>query len=543
MSEIIKVSTVNATEKKEDTDMLLGSIATAVEKKEDKAMLLGNNAVVEKKEDKDMLLGNNATAVNGLPVGIRNISLEDYLSDIRHKHLSTDVAIQRGDDQWKSFQKERLIDSVLRKRPMPPIFTAIFNDTEVVYDGLQRTTALMEYQDNKFAVNEKYYKDLTDEERKSFNEYEIHIDNAGTVMGDELAELFINLNNGTALAKAQKLKGFAGYDNAAWINTMCKSDLMTRLAAFTDMQKKNDAALECLIQGMIITDVFLGEGGDETFDWKNISRDEQIRYSNEVLSHKSPEDLKKYQEALEFASKISGSPEYKKTMVPAIIFLSRVAIIAGLTVKEFDKYVSDLEHNKPDAYKKNMGSGNVSKKSTVGRIEALFKDFKEKYPNKVTMDVDFEAKSKRTTNARKSAKSKVESVPAVKETTASTEIESSTSISEEATATISKETITEVSAKAEVSDTAEVIESNNEAVDSETSTEVEVSDTTEATETTSGVETSDIFNNNGVSQSAEAPADASSDTSETTVEDSASDSPEADAEPANDVSDGTEVVA
>lgn len=473
--------------------------------------------VVEKKEDKDMLLGNNVTAVNVLPVGIRNISLEDYLSEVSHKHLSTDVAVQRGNDQWKMFQKERLIDSVLRKRPMPPIFTAIFNDTEVIYDGLQRTTALMEYQENKFAVNEKYYKDLTDEERKAFQEYEVHIDNAGIVTGDELAELFINLNNGTALVKAQKLKGLAGYNNAAWINIMCQSDLMTRLAAFTDMQKKSDAALECLIQGMIIIDVFLDEDGEETFDWKNISRDEQVRYSNEVLSHKSLEDLKKYQDAVEYASKISGSPEYKKTMIPAIIFLSRVAIIAGLTVKEFDKYVGDLEHNKPDAYKRNMGSGNVSKKSTVGRIEALFKDFKEKYPNKVAMDIDFEAKSKRTTKAKKSAKSKVESVPAVEETTASTELESSKSTN------------------------VEVTKSNNEAVDSETSTEVGKSDTTEATESTNEVATTDISSTNGVSS--EATADASSDTSVATNEDSASDLSEADADPAKDVSDGTEVVA
>lgn len=530
MSEIINLSAVNAT-------------GVAEQIKEDKAMLVGNNAVVENKEDKDMLVGNNATAVNGLPVGIRNISLEDYLSDIRHKHLSTDVAVQRGDDQWKSFQKERLIDSVLRKHPMPPIFTAIFNDTEVIYDGLQRTTALMEYQDNKFAVNEKYYKDLTDEERKVFNEYEVHIDNAGTVTGDELAELFINLNNGTALVKAQKLKGIVGYDNAAWINTMCQSDLMTRLAAFTDMQKRNNADIECLIQGMIITDVFLGEDGEETFAWKNISRDEQVRYGNEVLSHKSPEDLKKYQDIIEYASKLTGKLLYTKSMIPAIIFLSRVAIMSDIAIEEVNTYVLGLVNDKPDGYSEFMGSGNVSKKSTVGRMEALFKDFKEKYPNKVTMDIDFEAKSKRTTNARKSAKSKVESVLVVEETTASTELESSTSISEEATATISKETITEVSAKAEVSDTAEVIESNNEAVDSETSTEVEVSDTIEATEATSGVETSDISNDDGVSQSAEAPADASSDTSETPVEDSASDSSEADADPANDVSDGTEEVA
>ncbi len=62
--------------------------------------------VVENKEDKDMLLGNNVTAVNGLPVGSRDISLEDYISEVRHKHLSTDVAVQRGNDQWKLFQKQ-----------------------------------------------------------------------------------------------------------------------------------------------------------------------------------------------------------------------------------------------------------------------------------------------------------------------------------------------------------------------------------------------------------------------------------------------------
>lgn len=80
-----------------------------------------------------------------------------------------------------------------------------------------------------------------------------------------------------------------------------------------------------------------------------------------------------------------------------------------------------------------------------------------------------------------------------------------------------------------------------EAVDSETTTEVEKSDTTEATLSTSKVETPDISSDNGISS--EATADASSDTSVATNEDSASDSSEADAEPAKDVSDGTEVVA
>lgn len=69
----------------------------------------------------------------------------------------------------------------------------------------------------------------------------------------------------------------------------------------------------------------------------------------------------------------------------------------------------------------------------------------------------------------------------------------------------------------------------------------EVSTNSEATKDTAEVASTDVSSDNGVSS--EATADASSDTSVATNEDSASDSSEADADPAKDVSDGTEVVA
>lgn len=70
----------------------------------------------------------------------------------------------------------------------------------------------------------------------------------------------------------------------------------------------------------------------------------------------------------------------------ALIDRAKVAMMSEVTVEEFDKYVTKMVKDKPAAYETNMGSGNVSKKSTVGRIKALFDDFKKEYPKKVTTD-------------------------------------------------------------------------------------------------------------------------------------------------------------
>ena len=78
-------------------------------------------------------------------------------------------------------------------------------------------------------------------------------------------------------------------------------------------------------------------------------------------------------------------------------------------------------------------------------------------------------------------------------------------------------------------------------VDKEVTETTEVSANPEATKDTAEVASTDVSSDNGVSS--EATADALSDTSVATNEDSASDSSEADADPAKDVSDETEVVA
>ncbi len=431
---------------------------------------------------------------------MKKVTVKGYLEKVNTKDISTEVAVQRGDDQWKDAQKGLLISSVMKGFPIPPVCTVEFNGETLVIDGLQRTTALQGFYNNEFSIegshselDGKKYDELSEEERNKFNNYEFNIIDAGEVTEQELSELFICLNNGTTLTKVQLLKGHAGYKNADWLNKMCKSDLLTKQADFTDMQMRNNADIECIIQGMILVDAYFNEVSEEPYNWKNISRKEQESYCENVLSNRTAEELKKYEDIITYASSIGGNKIYKKTMIPAIIFLAKVAMMSEVTVEEFDKYVTKMVKDKPAAYETNMGSGNVSKKSTVGRIKALFDDFKKEYPKKVTMKLDFDTSNKKKADKAKTKDSKKK-------------------------ATKSKPV-----------------------VDKEVTETTEVSTNSEATKDTAEVASTDVSSDNGVSS--EATADASSDTSVATNEDSASDSSEADAVPAKDVSDETEVVA
>ena len=428
---------------------------------------------------------------------MKKVTVKGYLEKVNTKDISTEVAVQRGDDQWKDAQKGLLISSVMKGFPIPPVCTVEFNGETLVIDGLQRTTALQGFYNNEFTIegshselDGKKYDELSEEDRNKFDNYEMNIEELRNVTKEELSEVFICLNSGKPVGTVQKLKGYAGYENANFINKMCKSDLLTKQADFTDMQKRNSADIECIIQGMILVDAYFNEVSEEPYNWKNISRKEQESYCENVLSNRTAEELKKYEDIIAYASSIGGNKIYKKTMIPAIIFLAKVAMMSEVTVEEFDKYVTKMVKDKPAAYETNMGSGNVSKKSTVGRIKALFDDFKKEYPKKVTMELDFDTSNKKKVDKSKTKDSK-------KKATKSK--------------TVADKETTEVSANSE------------------------------ATKDTAEVASTDVSSDNGVSS--EATADASSDTSVATNEDSASDSSEADAEPAKDVSDGTEVVA
>jgi hypothetical protein len=143
---------------------------------------------------------------------------------------------QRG-ESWSEAQKATFIDSLLRGYPVPAIFLHVIEtegleDTPArkyeIVDGQQRLTALRDFMDPRrdFKLLEigeksklripksirdksapwagKVFADLAPDLRKRFESFEIIVFQIGpNAHGDEIRDLFIRLQSGTALSRQQ----------------------------------------------------------------------------------------------------------------------------------------------------------------------------------------------------------------------------------------------------------------------------------------------------------------------------------------------------
>ena len=140
---------------------------------------------------------------------------------------------QRG-AAWSLQQKQALIDSLFRRYPVPPMFLELkqmsglggkTNELYEIIDGQQRILSLTEYLADNFALlspsdtklrlplslrsteapwGGKRYSALPEELRKHLNEHTIDIYLVADVQNtDEIRDLFIRLQSGTALTRQQ----------------------------------------------------------------------------------------------------------------------------------------------------------------------------------------------------------------------------------------------------------------------------------------------------------------------------------------------------
>lgn len=119
---------------------------------------------------------------------------------------------------WKKEQKQLLIDTIFTGLPIPPIYLRRLNNSEYeteVIDGKQRIIAIREFVENKYklldetefndeSLADKKYKNLSDDEKAQFEDYELVIvELDGT--DEEIRKMFERFQNGTSL-NAQEIR-------------------------------------------------------------------------------------------------------------------------------------------------------------------------------------------------------------------------------------------------------------------------------------------------------------------------------------------------
>ena len=207
-------------------------------------------------------------------------SVENYIDKVLLGKISRDVLIQRTADQWDKNRSSKFIEAILHNRPIGTFAVASGRSDSKNYavsslvDGLQRTTALVKFKQNKFTINKdakpiscilvdeegntieeyyeiagKRYSQLPDAIKTFFNEYSLNVYRYTNFTDEELDDIVFCMNNGKSPNAYQKIRFSLGSDNMRVLQPICDSTLWEEVQG---CKAKNDSILCCVIRTLMM---------------------------------------------------------------------------------------------------------------------------------------------------------------------------------------------------------------------------------------------------------------------------------------------------
>lgn len=112
---------------------------------------------------------------------VRSVSLLNLVNDVKRGRLIPDAYFQRN-LVWRELHNKDFIKTILLGYPFPQIFiskgkidVATMSTISCIVDGQQRTNAIIRFIDNEYEVDNRYFHNLSDEEKSNFLKYEIAV--------------------------------------------------------------------------------------------------------------------------------------------------------------------------------------------------------------------------------------------------------------------------------------------------------------------------------------------------------------------------------
>ncbi|MDY1000336.1 DUF262 domain-containing protein [Pantoea agglomerans] len=253
----------------------------------------------------------------------------NLFNDINSGEINTRPDFQRG-EVWSSVKKKMLIDTILRKWPIPPIHLVKVDDsTFEVLDGQQRLSAIRDFINNKFSIDGniqplddeisvlhgKKYKNLNEDVKRDFNTYRFIIYEMMDYTAGEPGEIFHRLNQSVKLTSSEQRNSLYGElrsQTSEFVDLMVLKKVNKDLLGFTNSRLAyNDLiarvgylleqrSLRAPLNDKILNYRFRDEAG---FDFHIVDK---IRFAVETLSEiREKLDLYKYEINLTKASSLN----------------------------------------------------------------------------------------------------------------------------------------------------------------------------------------------------------------------------------------------
>lgn len=207
-----------------------------------------------------------------------NRKIREILTDIRAGTLVPRPEFQRR-LVWANKHKNAFIDTVLKDYPFPEIYiaagevdTATARGKEMLVDGQQRVTTLLQYfsasADLKLEASIKPYAELSEEQKRSFLNYDVVVRDLGSVSIDEIKEVFRRINSTRYALNAMEIHNarFEG-EFKSFGDELAEDEFFDRHHVFsaTDIKRMQDTRYALTIVATIMSGYFNRDDDLEEF--------------------------------------------------------------------------------------------------------------------------------------------------------------------------------------------------------------------------------------------------------------------------------------
>ena len=321
-----------------------------------------------------------------LPQGIRQLA-----KWYEKGTLKFDLPIQRASGQWSLLQKSLLVHSILADYPIPALYLVKYKDNETTYqalDGKQRCTSIFEFIHGEYALHastpnvtieeteyelaNKLFEELSEDLKDLINGFRFTIYALENATDEEIEEAFARLNASVPLTLIQKARTEMGTDLARWTREMTQLPFFQHAIPLTLAQARRESELEILLQSMLLMDA-----KDEGYEYKAISMREVMKYCRDIRDAYADERKKIILCIVEYLSDAFAEKHkfLKKTNVPMVFIMADLAMQNDIAPPDFKTFIDNFGGSICVDYDVNMGSGNIKRAKTEGRLLAMFHEF------------------------------------------------------------------------------------------------------------------------------------------------------------------------
>lgn len=227
--------------------------------------------------------------------------VSNILRDTEKGRYDFSHPLQRQEGQWTRYMQSLEIDSLLREWSINLIYIWKKDDKKYVIEGKQRITNLLRYKQDKFALSKKIkpieidgevyeiagkkFSKLDEAVREKLMSAELQTFEMANCTEDEVREMFLRLNSGKPLNRAQKLVAILDYSVSESLQKIMQHPFWKKTGITAgDIKTDNIRKVACQILMLVSGFEFTG------FDQGNIEKyveklNENVEESVHLIEH------------------------------------------------------------------------------------------------------------------------------------------------------------------------------------------------------------------------------------------------------------------